>query len=348
MNRHMSLVLFVVFAAAAAAIASSPAQEGVGAARAAQAPERTTLSGPYLGLERPGTTPTVFAPGIVSTGQDELNGSFTPDGREFYYSIGNPLRSYYAVVGMREVDGRWGRPEVMSFSGRFSDADPFVSADGRRLYFVSRRPTAEGATEDKDWDIWFVERRGDGWGEPRNVGAPVNTPRNEMYISVTRQGTLYFHSNREEGRSDMDIYRAPVVDAGYGVPENLGTVVNSRFNEWDPLAAPDDSYVIYTSSGRPDDMGRGDLYVSFRSPDGTWTPGRNMGAPINSNAFDYCPVLSPDGRSLFFSSYRTLPLTSAAARRSLSDLLALFARPASGLGDIYWVDAKVIENLRPR
>jgi Tol biopolymer transport system component len=308
----------------------------------------TTLSGAYMGLERPGVVPALFAPGVVSTGQDELNGSFTPDGKEFYFSVGNPLRSYYAVVGMRDVGGRWTRPEVVPFSGRFSDADPLVTADGKRLYFVSRRPTAAGAAAEKDWDIWFVERDADGWGEPQNVGEPVNTHRNEMYVSVSRQGTLYFHSNRDDTHGEMDIYRAPFIDGRHGEPENLGAAVNSRFNEWDPMVAPDESYVIYTSSGRPDDLGRGDMYISFRGPDGEWMPARNIGPEINSTAFDYCPVLSPDGRYLFFSSYRAAVMSSPNARRTLSELAALFSRPRNGLGDIYWVDASVIERLRPR
>lgn len=215
---------------------------------------------------------------------------------------------------MRQVEGRWTSPEVVPFSGRFSDADPFVSPDGRRLYFVSRRPADPAGTAEKDWDIWFVERDGSRWGEPRNLGAPVNTPRPEMYVSVTRDGTVYYHSNREDSAGEMDIYRSRLVDGRHQEPENLGPMVNSAFNEWDPFVAPDESYVIFTSSGRPDDLGRGDMYISFRTKDGAWSPAKNMGRPVNSAAFDYCPTLSPDGKYLFFSSYRLsslLPRASA-------------------------------------
>jgi Tol biopolymer transport system component len=82
--------------------------------------------------------------------------------------------------------------------------------------------------------------------------------------------------------------------------------------------------LIVNSNGRPDDLGRGDLYISFKKKDSSWTPLKNMGKEINSEYTDYCPMLSPDGKYLFFTSTRT------------------------GNGDIYWVDAKIIEDLKPK
>ena len=76
--------------------------------------------------------------------------------------------------------------------------------------------------------------------------------------------------------------------------------------------------MIVSSSGRPDSLGSADLYISFKKEDGSWTNLKNMGSTINSRELDYCPMLSPDGKYLFFTSKR------------------------SGSGDIYWVDAKII------
>ncbi len=67
--------------------------------------------------------------------------------------------------------------------------------------------------------------------------------------------------------------------------------------------APDESYLIFASFGRLDSLGSADLYVSFRV-DGKWQPARSLGTSINSKAFEYCPIVSPDGRHFFFTSYR--------------------------------------------
>ena len=104
--------------------------------------------------------------------------------------------------------------------------------------------------------------------------------------------------------------------------ENLGPGINSEHYEGDVYVAPDESYMIVSIYGREDDFGGGDLYVSFRDPEGAWSPPRNMGPDINSNKRDFCPMVTPDGKYLFFSSKR------------------------HGVGDIFWVDADVIEKLR--
>ena len=98
--------------------------------------------------------------------------------------------------------------------------------------------------------------------------------------------------------------------------------INTGYNEHDPYIAPDESYLIFTSN-RPGGYESADLYICFKNTDDSWAEPINMGNKINSDKYDYCPILSPDGKYLFFSSYRT------------------------GNGDIYWVDAKVIEELKP-
>ena len=109
----------------------------------------------------------------------------------------------------------------------------------------------------------------------------------------------------------------------YDKIENLGPNVNTKYDEGDAFIAPDESYIIVCGMGRPDCIGSGDLYISFREEDGDWIKYKNMGKKINSHFSDYCPYVSPNGKYFFFTSRRT------------------------GDDDIYWVDAKVIEELRP-
>ena len=111
------------------------------------------LEGPYLGQKPPGPTRTTFAPGFVSTPARELNATFTPDGDELYFT--RRIDERMTLMVSRQVEGVWTTPAVVGFSGVFADVDPFVSRDGSRLYFSSKRPL-EGDGEEKDADLWFV------------------------------------------------------------------------------------------------------------------------------------------------------------------------------------------------
>jgi hypothetical protein len=65
-------------------------------------------------------------------------------------------------------------PKTAEFSGKFSDKDPFIAPDGKRIFFASVRPNGRG--EKNNFDIWFVEKTSDGWGEAKNLGTIVNSP----------------------------------------------------------------------------------------------------------------------------------------------------------------------------
>jgi hypothetical protein len=278
------------------------------------------LSGPYLGQDPPGETAEVFAPGIVSTDKDQLNSVFTPDGKEFYFT--NRENRLHTVMVMRQVDGKWTGPEVASFSGEHSSVDMSFSHDGRQVFFGSQRPRPGEDTPRRNWDIWTAERQGDGWSEPRFLGPVINGGDHQVYPTATRDGTLYFQADRETGFGRNDVYRSRFVDGAYTEPENLGPAINTEFGEGDVFIAPDESYLIVSVTGREDSHGNGDLYISFRQPDGSWSAVKNMGKSVNTDKLEYCPMVSPDGKYLFFTSTR------------------------SGNGDIYWMDAKVIEDLR--
>jgi Tol biopolymer transport system component len=168
----------------------------------------------------------------------------------------------------------------------------------------------------------------------------------EVYPSITQDGTLYFSSNREGGKGKGDIYRSLLVDGQYGEPENIGEPINTENSEGDVFIAHDESYIIFGSSGRSDSHGSGDLYISFRQSDGSWTEPTYMGDQINTNAFEYCPTVSPDGKYFFFTSYKKPEKDGSQKLLSLDDIMKIYAIAQNGLGDIYWMDARVIEEFR--
>src|SRR5262249_26593167 len=232
--------------------------------------------------DKPTAAPALFAEGVISTGDMELNTAFTPDGKTLYFTKRTPRPLLWVIVVSHFRGGKWSAPEVAEFSGQYSDFDPIVSPDGKKLYFCSNRPV-DGQPR-QDFDIWMVEKTATGaWSAPKHLDAPINTKSQESYPSVTADGTLYFSSNREGGKGRGDIWRARLVDGRYGEPENLGEAINSQFFEGDPFIAPDESYLVFVSYGRPDGFGDGDLYISFHR-EGAWTKAVNLGPEINSSA----------------------------------------------------------------
>lgn len=252
---------------------------------------------PYLDATPPDSSAQLFAANFISTQLYERDTAFSPDGTELYYTLW--AGAFGTIITTKRENGVWSEPEVAPFSGQYSDLEPAFSPAGHKLYFVSNRPVeANGST--KDYDIWVVERRQNGWSEPRNIGSPIDTEANEFYPSICQNGTLYFTAAYEGGQGGEDIYLSRFEGGRFTEPENPGPAVNTERNEFNAFVAPDESYLIFSSMGREDGLGGGDLYISFRNESGEWTEARNLGAAVNSTSLDFCPFVSPDGQFFFF------------------------------------------------
>jgi len=259
-------------------------------------PPEPVRSGEYLGQEPPGMTAELFGAGVLSTGMYELNAVFFPGGKEVIFSVMTaPMQ--WALVMARETGGRWTKPEVAPFSGRYGGVDPCVSSDGRTVYFCSNRPRPGSDGAEGDYDIWAVTRTDTGWSDPVNLGSPVNTATHEFYPSLTRDGVLYFQSRREGGLGGADIYRALPENGRFTRVEHLQEPVNSRTFEGDAFIAPDESYII-VSTVREENIGQSDLYISFQEADGSWTPMQNLGPEINTPQVQ---VLAEAAQKLLFA-----------------------------------------------
>lgn len=256
-------------------------------------------------------TPVPFAPGVVSN-DSSYGATFTPDGRAVYFTRlrpdpAAPGRTVATIMESRLVAGRWETPRVAPFAGTTREIDPFVTPDGRHLLFNSSRPGSVPPPEVvgpmSGLDVWLVERvPGGGWGPPRPLPPPVNTPAPEFYATATRDGTLYFVSVRPDGVGGLDLYRARRSGAGYAAPENLGAPVNTVGAESNVYVDPDERYVIFYAD-RPGGYGQPDLYVSYRRGRG-WGEPRNLGPAVNTPDLEFCPAVSPDGRTFYFSRIR--------------------------------------------
>lgn len=283
--------------------------------------------------------PKLFEPGKISTGKYERDMAISPDGKELYYTIQHPKTGYSQIVYCTKTNNGWSIPQMASFSGQFSDLEPAFSPDGKRLYFVSDRPLTQPG-EKKDYDIWYTERKKDHWATPVNAGDKINSTANEFYPSVAKNGNIYFTAERKNGTGKEDIYVSVFKNGAYTDPTPLDSNVNSYVYEFNAFVDPGEKYIIYTSFGRPGDYGKGDLYISKKDSKGHWQPAVNMGAGVNSAWLDYCPFVTADGKTLYFTSERVIDENLYGKQKTFFDLDLFLNNAGNGNGDIYTVPFK--------
>lgn len=242
-----------------------------------------------------------FMPGIVSNeAPDSLdfNSTFSPDGKAFYFS--RSVKGKYVIYVSYFNENTWQQPTPATFNdGAYSNADPMFHPDGT-LYYMSNRPKNASDTI-PDFDIWFIkEDKEHKWSQPENVSA-INSDSTEYYVSFAGNGNLYFASDRSGGAGQWDIYVSKYQDGKYLQPENLGLSINSDSTEHDPCVSKDEQLILFTSVGRQDGFGEGDIYYSIKEK-GEWGEAKNIGKHINTPTYEYCSYLTADGKFYFYSS----------------------------------------------
>ena len=285
---------------------------GIGTGGGQVSPE---LKGPYLGQKPPGMTPRLFAPGIITTDEEEGSSGFARNGTVFLFQKFLKGRCHTYIMRMKE--GVWTAPELIPFWETMAENGDFViSSDDKTMLYQVRSRSATGPIS----HIWRAEVTDTSWGEQAPLPSPVNTQYFESFASDTADGTLYFFSRRPGGKGQFDLYRSAFKAGAYADPVNL-EALNTEFDEWDPFVAPDESYVIFCSM-KPAGFGRDDLYISFRGKDGQWGPPVNLGGEINSPGSENRPCVTRDGKYFFFTSTR------------------------NGTRDVFWVGAAYLDRFR--
>jgi WD40-like Beta Propeller Repeat len=293
----------------------------------------------------PPATASLFNEIAVNTALRERDFALSPDGTELFYTLQAPQGNFQTILYLtKDSKGKWSKPEIAPFAGKYSDLEPAFTADGKKLFFASNRPLTGHAT--KDFDIWCVEKKGNKWSEPFNLGEPVNTSTDEFYPSITLSGNLYFTAAYKNAVGKEDIYLSTFVKGKYMTPVPLDTAVNSLTYEFNAFVSPDEQFIIFTSYGRTDDKGRGDLYMSMKDSVGKWQPARNL-ALLNSDKMDYCPFVSFDKKKLFFTSERHAIKGSYPDKpATFEELVANFSGSLNGGGNIYWISFdEVVKSL---
>lgn len=219
----------------------------------------------YLGKTFPGNTPVVFLAGITE------RIAISSDGKDIFFSSSNGL-SYYHYS-----NNTWGSPQVL-FTG-FGEAS--LSINDSVLYVQNSQPNS-----------YYSLKNNSGWSAPVKFW---NNTANKHHLQVTNSGTFYTTTSAKiSSRGDI----AKVIINGSDVTlKSLPYPVNSSLNGVDFYIAKDESYIIF-----PEIIGgAGDLYISYKKTDTTWTNPKSLGSLINTTDWEFGPYVSPDNKYLFFS-----------------------------------------------
>jgi hypothetical protein len=192
---------------------------------------------------------------------------------------------------------------------------PFYSANGKRIYFLASLPIPPDSTGVRR--IWYFEPTKKNSGKPMPLDFDV--ARNGLYwqFSFDQDENIYFSS-------DEGLFRSVCRNGKYQPREKLTELFGPEYQGGGPFIAPDGSYIIFPSMDLPVSFGSMDLYIGYKKSDGTWTKPVNMGPSVNSLSDEILPIVSRDGRYLFMRTQR------------------------NGISGVFWVDAKIIEELRPK
>lgn len=250
--------------------------------------------------------PQVFEAGRISTAAVEVGLAFDPDGKTLYFTRypgawGSNLGPGVIHVSRRGAIG-WSATQPADISGEHDDGDVSISPDGQWLLFTSKRPDHRGERDDAD--ILMMSRSRSGrWSTPVRLAEPVNSRANEASPVMTATGRLYFVSDRPTGLGQGDVYVSDFDGAAFSAPVNLGPAVNSSEGEWNLVVDPQERFLIFEASRRRQNRSpSGDLWISHRRAH-RWSAAVPL-STINTEGSDLAPALSPDGRTLYYTSTR--------------------------------------------
>lgn len=272
--------------------------------------ESPTLENHYFGEKPPGLIPKPFAPDIISPEGSFLEGgSFSPDMKEYYFTRKNGKYKKREFFVIRYKNNRWGQESETDIRW------PQFSGDGNTMYIGKE----------------YRERTDTGWSAPKSPGEFLK--QNAHGLSVSSKGTYYFPLFKKDfytGHGKLSYSR--LTDGQYESPVKLSNEMNE--GKWiaHPYIAPDESYLMWDVV-REEGYGQADLYISFKQEDGSWLSPINMGSIINSERQESAPIVTHDGKYLFFTR---------------GDWEVKEDGSRQYVGKRYWVDTQIIESLRPK
>lgn len=183
-----------------------------------------------------------------------------------------------------------------SVNSRVSEYFPTITIDGKQLFYTRR-------VNHVNEDFYESARTENTWKPAKSLPGDINTQLNEGAQNISQDGEwlIFTGCNFPEGFGSCDLYISYLTPQGWSTPENLGEVINTEAWESAPSLSPD-KRDLYFASNRAGGLGKSDIYVSHRMPDGQWSTPKNAGTRINSAGNESCPFIHADNQTLYFTS----------------------------------------------
>ncbi len=208
------------------------------------------------------------------------------------------LQFYDAVFYSEKVNGEWNPPRnIVPELGVDGDVYPTaLSYNGTEL-LVYRN-------DDYIGNIYYSRLVNEKWTPLQKLDENINTKYWESHASFSKDGkTLYFSSNRKGGFGGLDIYKsARKTNGTWGPAENLGAVINTKYNDDTPFVTEDEDKIYFSSYGHYS-MGGYDLFMSKKDSEGVWAQPVNLGFPLNTTDDDQFYLPLKNGSVGYYSRY---------------------------------------------
>jgi hypothetical protein len=270
--------------------------------------------------------PAVLVPNVNVAGANDAGQFVSHNGKEIWFWSGRAGGHGDADLwraSRKSTHDEWSTPVNVGAPPNTESAEerPFVTRDGRTLFFDSFRPggingsqdiwmstlTRDGHDDDEEDDEDDDVARYSDWSAPVNLGPVVNSPANDIEVAISKDGlSLYIASTRPGGSGNFDLWvsQRATVDDPWGAPRNLGPTINTTGREQAPFLSAD-GHRLYFFSDRAGGFGGTDVYVSRRQDkrdDFGWESPENLGAGVNSASNENLVVAFED--VVYFNSNR--------------------------------------------
>jgi outer membrane protein OmpA-like peptidoglycan-associated protein len=248
--------------------------------------------------------------GTINTEYEEYVPIITADESEIFFTSRRPnttggsmdigLGDFYEdIYYSKKEKGKWTSAVNlgMPVNSQFHDATVGLSLDGQKLFLYRDNKKGDG-------NIYASEKQGDKWTDPKELPEPINSKYQETSACYSFDGsTIYFVSDRPDGKGGKDIYKATKDAKGvWGNAENLGSVINTKDDEDAVFLHPDGKTLYFSSQGHGS-MGGFDVFKSTYDK-GKWSAPQNIGYPINTSDDDVCFALTASGDYGYYTSIK--------------------------------------------
>lgn len=276
-----------------------------------------------IDLIPPVDTSLVFLPNIVSTTNLEHSSpSINIDNNLICWSIWERPKPENPKQKIKLLNYKSDSvPMTIEFSEKYSVGGP-IWINQNKILFYSKRPIDNNKPDELINDLWICERVENNWSEPYSLNFSEYT-RFAVSPSKTNSGRIYFVGYADNVENNMGIYCSKLGDSGYEKPKLLAPSINSKYFDWTPFIADDESYLIFSSNRPGSKDNYGDLFISFRDKNDNWTEPISLSDKINTDKQERFPSVSKDLGILFFT--RTTD---------------------SNYDDIFWIDSRIIDEIR--